>query len=91
MENTTNAHQVMGPGVPRPKVSTFSGQQPFPQWQQELFNSYVSTAPNSMDSKSLGLFEELQQQIAYLEKEIKTHKPVKEYKTQGQVDAAEAQ
>ena len=90
MENTTNAHQVMGPGVPRPKVSTFSGQQPFPQWQQELFNSYVSTAPNSMDSKSLGLFEELQQQIAYLEKEIKTHKPVKEYKTQGQVDAAEA-
>ena len=91
MENTTNAHQVMGPGVPRPKVSAFNGQQPpFPQWQQELFNSYVSTAPNPMDSKSLGLFDELQKNIEMLEKDIKKYKPVKEFTTQGQVDAAEA-
>ena len=90
MENTTNAHQVMGPSVPRPKVLTFNGQQPFPYWQQELFNSFVSTALNPMDSKSLELFQELQQQIAYLDKEIKSYKPVKEFKTQGQVDVAEA-
>ena len=89
MENTTNAQQVMGPGVPRPKVSTFNGQQPFPYWQQELFNSYVSTAPNPMDSKSLEMFQELQQQITYLEKEIKIFKPDKEFKNQSQVDAAE--
>ena len=88
MDNT-NAQQVMGPGVPRPKVSTFNGTQQFPQWQQELFNSYVATAPNPMEPKSLGLFQELQQQIAYLEKEIKSYKPVKEFKTQGQVEAAE--
>ena len=88
MENTTNAHQVMGPGVPRPKVSTFNGQQPFPQWQQELFNSYVSTAPNPMDPKSLGLFDELQKSIEMLEKDIKKYKPVKEFTTQGQIDLA---
>ena len=91
MENTTNAHQVMGPGVPRPKVSTFNGQQSFPQWQQELFNSYISTAPNPMDPKSLGLFDELQKSIEMLEKDIKKYKPHKgEYTTQAQIDLAEA-
>ena len=69
MEHPTNAQQVMGPAFGRPKVTNFSGNQVFPNWQQQLYNSFVSTQPNPMSSKSIPLFQELLQQIAYLETE----------------------
>ena len=70
MDNTTNAQQVMGPGVPRVKVSTFNGQQNFANWQNQLSKSYISTQMDSMNPKCLQNFEELLASIKSLEERI---------------------
>ena len=59
MDNTTTASQVMGPGVPRVKVSTFNGQQNFPNWQTQMSRSYIATQTDSMDPKCLSNFQAL--------------------------------
>ena len=71
MENITNAQQVMGPGVPRKKVSTFNGQQQnFANWQNQLSKSYSSTQMDSMNPKCHPTFQELLASIKALEDKI---------------------
>ena len=68
MDNTTNAQQVMGPGVPRAKVSTFNGLQGnFPNWQTQLSRSFVSTQMNTMNPNCIAAFEDLLKQVKHLE------------------------
>ena len=60
MENTTNAQKVMGPGVPRVKVSTFNGQQNFANWQNQMSKSYIATQMDSMTPNCLQTVQDLQ-------------------------------